>query len=248
MSALDDFINDPPAFMRRNLVTYVGIRPSLQGGAEHDFFLIDVGKAARTRSGVFLGMSINKADAGVYEIRYAGALALDDERRGHGEEFRAVWGGFVPRGKVEVALGRAGAAIMLTPELTGCTVAFASPANGAARFSHYNLMDGGGRTLDRAGMRSEAEADYSGVAHGLLTKEDYYAKSSADMREPGQIGAVGQIVNKLLPRAHAGPRASVIGWRRGDQWTFWVQYTDMKGAVHQILDVEQLQPGTQQIG
>jgi len=81
MSALDDFINDPPAFMRRNLVTYVGIRPSLQGGAEHDFFLIDVGKAARTRSGVFLRMSINKADAGVYEIRYAAALALDDERR-----------------------------------------------------------------------------------------------------------------------------------------------------------------------
>lgn len=246
MAAVDDFLNDPPAFLRRNLVRYVGARPSTQGGAEYRFLLIPLAKPGRRRSGVFLGMSINKANADAYEIRHAGSLLPGDARGAGGQPFTAVWGGFVAGGKVQVDLKTTGADIMLTPELTGCAVAFASHVNGA-RFSHYNLLEDT-RTIDRAGMQKEAGADYGSAAHGLLTKEDYYDKSSADMREEGQIGAVGKIVRKLAPRSHAGPRASVIGWRRGAHWSFWVQYTDMKGAAQQILGVEEIKPGRRQIG
>lgn len=236
MPALSDFLRDPPAFLRNNIVTYVGERPSQAGGGVFDFVLVPVRDAhARTRGGVFLGMSIRKADAGVYEIRWADAQLIGADRLARGERFRAIWSGYVPRGKSQAALPADGdVEIMLTPKMDGCSAAYSAQADGTARFSHYNLMDAKGtRTLPASRMIAEARADYAGVGNlGVMTKEHYNGKSNA--------GLAARFERKAK---HADPYVNVFGWRRNGLWTFWIQYTDWKGAAQQILDVKQLTPG-----
>lgn len=227
MPALDDFLRDPPRFLRHNHVTYRGQYPDTQGGGEYDFILLPLENVtARTRGGVFLGKSLAKADAGVYEIRWRDAPLLGADRLARGAPFRAIWGGFVAGGKADVALDSNGPDLMLTPELTGCTIAHAAQRNGDARFSHYNMM-AGPRTLPGPAMVAAARSDYAGVGNlGVLTREHYHGKSTFE-----------------TSKERTRPAANVIGWRKGGVWTFWVQYTDVKGTVSQILDVRQLTPG-----
>lgn len=230
MTAVDQFLADAPQFLRNNHVQFKGQSPPAAG--RYWFLLIPVQSGARRRFGVFLGKSIGKADAGAYEIRYRDAQFLSADARRDGMEFEAQWSGYVAGGKAQCALDSTGPDIMLTPELTGCAIAFAATPDGRARFSHYNLKDES-RTLDGVGMASAARSDYAGAQFGVLTKEQYYAKSTADMSEGGGAAV----------RPHARASANIIGWRKGGQWTFWSQYTDMKGQVRQILDVRKLTPG-----
>ena len=242
MTVLDDFLSNPPLFMRRNHVAFKGEMPA--GPGVHAFLLLPLASGARTRSGVFLGKSTGKADAGAWEIRFRDARMLDPQRRAAGMEFTAHWGGFVAGGKVEYALDGGGPDIMLTPELTGCAIAFSAGAEGHARFSHYNMKDGT-RTLGAAGMLDAARDDYAGDgAFGLLTKEDYHGMSGADMRDARQVHPLERLARRVLPaNRRTRPTANVVGWRQGGRWHFWTQYTDMKGTVAQILDVRQLAPG-----
>jgi hypothetical protein len=229
MTVVDQFLADAPQFLRNNHVQYKGQNPPTAG--RYWFLLIPVQGGARRRLGVFLGKSIGKADAGAYEIRYRDASYLSADARRDGMPFEAQWSGYLAGGKAQCTLDSTGPGIMLTPELTGCAIAFSASPDGQARFSHYNLRTGN-RTIAAAGMLDEARDDYAGARFGVLTKEQYYGKSTADMSEAG--GAA---------RAHARASANIIGWRKGGQWTFWSQYTDMKGQVRQILDVRQLAPG-----
>ena len=231
MSAVDRFLADAPQFLRNNHVRFKGQSPPDAG--RHWFLLIPVQSGARRRFGVFLGKSIGKADAGAYEIRYRDASMLSADARRDGMPFEAQWSGYLAGGKAHCTLDSTGPDLMLTPELTGCAIAFAATPDGCARFSHYNLKDGS-RTVDGVGMASAAQGDYAGARFGVLTKEHYYGKSTADMSDTGG-SATGS--------RHARASANIIGWRRGGQWTFWSQYTDMKGQVRQILDVRQLTPG-----
>lgn len=236
MPALSEFLRDPPAFLRNNIVTYVGERPSQAGGGVFDFVLIPVGDAsARSRSMVFLGMSIRKPRAEVYEIRWADAQMIGADRLARGERFRAIWSGYVPRGKSQALLPADGEVeIMLTPKMDGCSAAYAAQRDGTARFSHYNLMDAKGKkTLPASAMIAAARADYPGVGNlGVMTKEHYNGKSNA-----------GLATRFDWKTKHADPYVNVIGWRRNGLWTFWIQYTDWKGSAQQILDVKQLTPG-----
>lgn len=240
MANLASFLSDPVQFMRSNHVAFVGVSPAQQGGGVYEFILRDLGKAARARASVFLGVVLRKVDAGVFEIRYKGALDPGDPRLAEGETFRAIWSGYVPGGKAECVLDGAGDVdIMLTPELTGCTVAFASQPNGDARFSHYNLLGTGRQTLRASGMVAEARSDYRGVGNlGVVTKEHYRGKSSAgdDQQFNPKLGHVWE-------QYRSRPAASVIGRRVGGRWGFWIQYTCCKGSVQQILAVKQLTPG-----
>jgi hypothetical protein len=233
MRAVDEFLRDPPEFLRRNHVAYVGQAPSPAGGGVYEFILLPTLLTARRRAGVFLGKSIGKADAGVYEIRYTGASLLDADRLSRGQRFDAIWSGFVAGGMVEVALDGAGPDIMLTPALSGCAVAFAAQPDGRARFSHYNIKNGD-QTLDAAGMEALARQHYAGARKpSLVTKEDYRKLNKYDENTK-----------------HTGPTANVIGWRRNGQWTFWMQYVDVKTVagkamdIKQILEVRQMRPGS----
>lgn len=225
MRAVEQFLANPPAFLRRNHVTFVGIMPPASGA--YRFILLAVDAPARRRGAVFLGMSIGKADAGVYQIRYADARNQDPQRLSDGELFDATWSGFAAGGKAEARLDGAGPGIMLTPELTGCTVAFAAQRDGSARFSHYNIKDGA-QTLAAADIVGIARRDYRTAGDvGIYTKEHYRSRGTYEM--PG-----GQ---------RSRPAANVVGWRTDGRWTFWMQYTDLKGEKRQILSVRQLVPG-----
>lgn len=222
MADLQDFLNNPPKFMRNNHVRYCGVYPQ-QAGVSHAFVLLRVAGAAR-RKRLFLGMDTGKTDAGVFEIRVATGGNISPGAVNLGT-FNAIWSGYQARAAVRCDLTPQGDGIMLTPELTGCTVVCAPQPSGDAAFSHYNLRDPNddSRTMDAAGVLAYASADYQGSDYGVLPKEAYYAKA---------------------PGAGSRPRATVIGWRSGGQWTFWTQYVEEKGGVFQIRDVQQLCPGT----
>jgi len=222
MNELRAFLADPPAFLRQNHVRFRGAC-SLAPGATGSFLLLRVdGRRARTGR-LFLGMAVGRRDAGVYEIRYAQSHNIPDRDENLGA-FDAVWSGYQSEAAVQCALDGQGADIMLTPELTGCTVASTSGPDGSARFSHYNLRDPAApkRTMDAAGMRAHAALDFAGSPHALLTKEAYYG----------------------MARRGGPAQATVIGWRKGGAWSFWVQYVEQAGQVAKIRDVERMRPGT----
>lgn len=241
MTVLDEFMQNPAQFMRFNHVACKGIMPVDPG--EYTFVLVPFGGTARRRGGVFLGKSTGKADAGAYEIRHSGSW-INANQRAAGEEFTAYWGGYQVGGTAECALDGTGSALMLTPELTGCTVSFVAGANGHARFSHYNLKNDT-RTLDAPEMVARVRSDYAGeTGVGILTKEHYNGKSGADLRDHDQLNRFQKLVKKNLPMNTRGrPTANVIGWRNSGQWEFWVQYSDEKGSVRQVLNVKRLTPG-----
>jgi hypothetical protein len=226
MTDLANFLSNPPRFMRNNHVRYCGQSPP-RGGESYEFALLRIGAAGARKQRVFLGLSLGKADAGVFEIR----LASGGNVAGKGEHlgtFRAVWSGYQAGGTARCALVGWGEDIMLTPELTGCSVVCAPQPNGGAYFSHYNLRDpaNNARKMDVAGMEAQALTDYPSNTHGVLSKETYYAKAKAGA--PGAKFA----------------RATVIGWRTGGEWTFWTQYVEEKSGAFQKRDVQQLRPGT----
>jgi len=225
MSHLKEFLADPPQFMRRNHVIFKGMGPEMQGGNVHEFMLVESNNHPARRSIAALGMSLGKVDAGVFEIRACTTGHVPQQAQDSGDRFEAIWGGYQAGAKIRCDLGDKGPDLMLTPELTGCTVAFATQDNGSASFSHYNLMDPlmPRQTLPVSNMVAEAHVDFGyGSNVGVLSKEVYR--------------------NKVKHRGGAG-RATVIGWRRKGEWTFWVQYIEVKGAVYQIRDVQQLRPG-----
>jgi hypothetical protein len=218
---MDDFLRNPPLFLRGNHVVFKGVGPEKAGGNVHDFYLIPVTRTAARHRNTFLGIGTVKAGAGAFEIRYAGSSNLPD--LSGAERFQAVWGGYEAGGKVECRLGAGGADIMLTPELTGCAIAWAAQPDGSARFSHYNLKQET-RTLDAPGMVGAAREDYRGVGNvGVMTKEHYHGKARHN---------------------RAMMHANVVGWRNGGQWEFWIQYVENKQDVQQIRGVEKLRPGS----
>jgi hypothetical protein len=226
VNAAADFTRDPPAFLRHNYVVYSGVRPP-QAGAEYEFVMLKLDQGARRRRGVFLGLSLDNADASVYEVRLAATYVQAYTKGEDSGRLRAVWGGFSAGAAVEAALGVTGAGIMLTPELSGCTVAFASQRDGSARFSHYNLM-AGTQTRNAPAMVAQARRDYAGVGNmGVVTKEHYRARGPFERRD-GDEPARG---------------ANVVGWRKDGRWTFWMQYTELKGGTRQIRNVRQMVPG-----
>jgi len=224
MSTVDDFLANPPLFLRSNHVLFKGGGPGPAGGGVYDFYLIAVtGRSARYHSSTFLGLGVGKADAGVFEIRYAGASNLPAVSAA--DRFQAVWSGFEAGGRSQCDLGGAGADLMLTYQLTGCAIAWSARPDGSARFSHYNLKDAANkRTLDGAGMAAAADQDYAGAGRfGVLAKERYYARAKHN---------------------RAMMHANVIGWRNSGKWEFWIQYVENKRGVQQIRGVEKLNAGS----
>lgn len=225
MLRLKEFLNDPPTFLRRHHLIFKGLGPEVQGGATHDFLLIESHLHPARRRTAALGLSLHKATAGLFEVRARRGANLAPQALERGEVFQAAWGGYKAGTKISCALVANGPDLMLTPELTGCTIAFATQGNGTASFSHYNLMDPQlpGQTLPVSNMVAEAHADFGYAGNvGVLSKEVYRGK--------------------IKHRGGAG-RATVIGWRKNGEWTFWAQYIEVKGAVYQIRGVEQLRPG-----
>lgn len=223
MAELQDFLSNPPKFMRNNHVRYCGVYPP-HPGVSCSFVLLRVGNGAARKKRVFLGMELGKADAGVFEIRIAVGGNISSAAQNLGN-FNAIWSGYKAKGAFRCDLTDQGDDIMLTPELTGCTVVCAPRPNGGAAFSHYNMRDPAddNRTMDAAGVLDQAAKDYAGDEYGVLPKEAYYVKA---------------------PGADSRPRATVIGWRTGGEWTFWTQYVEEKNGVFQIRDVQRLRPGT----
>lgn len=224
MSPVQAFLSDPPAFLRRHYVVFKGFGPEVEGGVEHPFVMAESHKHSARRSVSVLGLSA-KIDGKVFELRACtplqGAVRTTDE----GERFNAIWSGYKAGQAIHCPLGGQGAELMLTPALTGCTIAYAAQSDGNAWFSHYNLKDPSAptQTLPLNGMLMNVQADYGGDdAVGMMSKEHY--------RE------------KVKHRGGAG-LATVVGWRRQGQWTFWAQYIEVKGEVFQIRGVEQLSPG-----
>jgi hypothetical protein len=221
MTALNDFLNNPPEFMRRNHVVFTGQSGAALAGRSHTFSFIAMERLARYRSSIFLGIGGAKRNAGAFTIRASDAGHADLSLPG-AETFAAIWSGFVAGGKVKCDLENTGPDIMLTPQLSGCAVAFSAQSNGQASFSHYNNKTGSA-TQDAAAMAQHAYGDYPlDPGLGLLTKEAY--------RNRGKDASRPLLVTAL-------------GWRKEGVWTFWAQYTEIKGGVHQIRGVERLQPG-----
>lgn len=222
MNELTAFLADPPAFLRQNHVRFRGAC-GLAPGTIGSFLLMRVANRSARAGRVFLGVTVGRRDAGVYEIRYAQSHNIPDRDENLGA-FDAVWSGYQSEAAVQCTLDGQGPDIMLTPELTGCTVVSSSAPDGSARFSHYNLRDPAQptRTLEAAGMRAQAALDFAGSPHALLTKESYYGAA--------RRGGTGQ--------------ASVIGWRKDGGWSFWIQYVEQTDTVAKIRKVERLRPGT----
>lgn len=221
MDDIRRFLRNPPRFMRNNHVRYCGVYPEGAGGT-HKFVLLRIGASHARRRRVLFGMDLDKTDAGEFQIRIAtnGNYPYGAELLG---TFDAVWSGYAPRAAVRCALVGWGADIMLTPELTGCTVVCAPQPNGGAYFSHYNLRYlHDDRTLMARDAIHQAAIDYPGSEHGVLPKEAYEAR-----------------------RKWRGSRAraTVIGWRQGGAWTFWTQYVEEHDGKFHIRDVQQLRPG-----
>lgn len=228
MTALTDFLDDPPAFLRTNYVRFRGAC-SLAPGAVGDFMLIDLnGRPPARGPRLVFGVEVGRTDARAFEIRQADAANV-----GYGSTevgtFQAVWSGYQSGAAVRCTLGTAGPDIMLTQDLSGCTIVSSAAPSGPASFSHYNLLQpadparpaGPRHTLGAEAMRSYAAGQHSGP-HSVVTKEDYYDKAK---------------------RGGAG-RATAVGWRRDGTWEFWVQYVEEHDGVVRIREVSRMQAGT----
>lgn len=228
MSALSDFLNDPPGFLRSHYVRFRGAC-SLAPGASGRFVLVDLHGRTRVRvPRLVLGMDVGRVEGGAYEIRQADStnIGVGDTAVG---SFEAVWSGYQSGAAVRCTLGAGGPSLMLTQDLSGCTIVSSAAPSGPACFSHYNLLQapdparpaGPRSTLEGDAMRSYAAAQHAGP-HAVVTKEDYYGKA----------------------RRGGSGRATAVGWRTGGTWQFWVQYVEDNGDVVRIRDVSRMQPGT----
>jgi hypothetical protein len=224
-----DFTANPPAYMEQHHLRYRGGGPSTQGGTKAKFGLVPIDKACRYRTGsVFLGAGNKKEDGACEHVRWQGANHHELANPGVGY-FDAWWSGYKGGLAIHCDLPSAGGPdIMLTPELTGCTVVWVVKGDGSARFSHYNLKDGGGKlTLDDTSMIARAREDYDDNANmGSLSKGYYYGLAKHE-QPSGGYAATG----------------SILGWRQGGRWSFWAQFIEDKNGVSQIRKVQELPAG-----
>jgi hypothetical protein len=130
-----------------------------------------------------------------------------------------IWSGYKGGQGKTANLSGVGPGIMLTPQLTGCTVVCKSGLDGTANFSHYNLKNQNSlETLDDDSMRAVAGAQYGG-GHSTLTKGDYRGRAK---------------------HAGASVTVNVVGHRDHGNWKFWAQYVEYKTSGDQIRHVELL--------
>lgn len=211
------FCTAPNQFMRANSVRWRGFSP--EDAQIIEVVLLDAAGQARIRTGSkFLGMGNAKASVPKFELRWANnphnVIAPNPDR------FSVQWSGYKAKQARGITLPAVGGPdLMLTPELTGCTVACRSNPDGSADFIHYNLRDPvrDGDTLDDTGMTAVAQTDL-GVGSSILTKGDYRA-----------VGKHTQSVS-----------VTVVGIRAHGAWTFWAQYREDKASGEQIRAVRQL--------
>lgn len=217
----DSFLNAPGAFMQTNEVIWLG------GGPEdQDVIVVRMApmahEHARIRTGSwFFGHGNRKKSVPKWSLRcvkgrnsgWTHSANLDP-----GVNIEAWWSGYKGGvGKV-AELDNEGPDIMLTPDLTGCTVACRVYTDGSATFAHYNLKSSPTTTLDKTGMVLQAQTDL-GMGVTTLSREDYRARAK-----------------------HAGADVwvTVVGKRSSGRWSFWAQYREGKSSGHQIRYVEML--------
>lgn len=209
---LNTFLNDPADFLKYNEVFWLGGAPKDQ--AIIDVMMLDYeGPGARIRTG---SRAFGKGNLKRTVPQFV--LKVNDPSYG-APIFQAHWSGYAAGLAKDAALANAGPNIMLTPELTGCTVVCAVAPNGSAQFSHYNLTKAGtAETLDMAGMQLHAAQTY-GPGHTTLSKEEYRAE-----------GKHSDVV-----------KVTVIGVRdTGNRWSFWAQFRESKASGQQIRLVRKL--------
>jgi hypothetical protein len=227
LTKVDEFLDNPTRFLRKNHVAYRGDAPECGAGRIGEFVLIKVDEAVDHTSASTLPLRRNRPTAGAaFHIRAADKLAGRDIRH-EAQPFQAYWSGFVPNGKVMCSLPATGPRIMLTPALTGCAVACLVAQNNTASFSHYNNKDPnatGDKVLPAAGIVALARADYPGL-DGLSVMSSEYYRDTRNGPTPWETTVIGE-------RTEQGG------------WSFWAQHAQRdRNDVHQIRDVEQLTPG-----
>lgn len=227
LTRVQEFLDNPARFMRKNHVAYRGDPPDDIVGGIGKFVLVQIDERAEHISTSRLPLRRNRPAQGAsFHIRAADKLANKDVP-GTPQPFNAYWSGFVADGKAMCSLPATGPTIMLTPALTGCAVACVAGQNNTASFSHYNNKVAStlvNRVLPGQDIVAIARADYPGL-HGLsVMSSEYY-------RDEG--------------KGRAGWETTVIGARtERSGWSFWVQHgQQVHSKVHQILAVEELTPG-----
>lgn len=220
MSACQEFCASPNTFLVHNEVYWRGGAPTDQDLIMARMSLVD-GEQARIRTGSrFLGFGNAKASVPVYELKCF--KGTNWTPRGHlteGENFEAQWSGYKGgEARLAVLPATGGPSIMLTPQLTGCTIVCALQPDGGAIFAHYNLKDHGAPgTLDDATMKAIAEAQF-GTPDAVLSKGKY----------------------RTISKRGGNLQVTVVGHRREGRWGFWAQYREDKVSGSQIRLVERL--------
>lgn len=211
---MNAFINDPATFLKKNVVWWRGGAPEDQANIQ--VAMLDSGTQVR-RSTSVLG---RKVDGNNFELRYSQPGAINIPQGS--PIFPAVWSGYAGNTAKNASLPSAGGPdIMLTAQLTGCTVVAKVHADGSADFSHYNLKVGNS-TLDEADMNAIAEAHFGG-GQSTLTKES--------------MRATGKHSDAVT--------ANVIGIRKAGRWAFYAQMVESKavgntGTTWQIREVRKI--------
>lgn len=210
LADVQSFVNNPPLYMKKNHVWWRGGAPADQ--AIINVAMIDYARTVRRRTSV-LGRKVD--GDGNFTLRHATVGSLQVPQGS--PTFQAVWSGYAGGTAKDAHLPAVGGPnIMLTAQLTGCTVVCRPNPDGSADFSHYNLVIGG-NTLQRDDMEAIAAAHYGG-GHSTFTKEE--------MRDVG---------------VHSpATMANVVGWRRNGAWEFWAQIVESKGVQTQIREVRRL--------
>lgn len=209
VAQMNAFLNDPPTFLKKNAVWWRGSAPANQETI--DVGILDHNRTIRRKTSVLS----RKVDGGNFVLRHA---TVGNPNIAPGTpKFQAVWSGYAGSTAKSAHLPAAGGPdIMLTAQLTGCTVVCRPNGDGSADFSHYNLVVGTS-TLGQADMEAIAEAHFGG-GQSTLTKEEYRA-----------VGKHSQAV-----------KVNVVGWRNNGAWGFWAQFMEVKGTTEQIREVRRL--------
>jgi len=208
------FINDPAAFLKSNVVWWRGGAPKDQANIQAA--MLDSATKVRRKTST-LG---RKVDGDNFELRLSKPGALNIPQGS--PVFAAVWSGYAGNTAKTASLPATGGPnIMLTAQLTGCTVVAKVNDDGSADFSHYNLKVGA-NTLDEADMNAIAEAHFGG-GQSTMTKETIRG-----------VGKHSQAVT-----------ANVVGVRKQGRWEFYVQMVESKavgssGTTWQIREVRKL--------
>ncbi|HEL4110976.1 TPA: hypothetical protein UM343_001103 [Stenotrophomonas maltophilia] len=210
----------PEHVMRSHVVRWSGDAP--EESRVIDVALLDSETSGNARVERSAGPMKMKVDAKRFELRWQESR-LNPPRPGS-YFFSVYWSGFRASAGCSILLPPSGGPdMMLTPELSGCAVAFSEKPGGCTLFSHYNLKDGS-RTLDRTGMLAAATSE-----HG----EDVCLLSKEEMRRQGK-----RSTHETFPTAVL---ATIVGTRTDRRWSFWVQYREIDGDTQHIRSVEQMQ-------